>query len=189
MKPHPLQREFPLKWMYSLAIFLALSLPAYGAESIDGFRDLKFGMTPLQVQILENCQTSRECMYELSNKNRYLQLTYNSDSTESETDLTADSQLSRITIDMGHFTDEWYQQLQVILGNSYRLTSDFSEDLLNAFMAKQFQQLEAGYEDGQVILQVIRRPFGNVILKVVYQNSTLAKEFKQPVLAPPSTTP
>ena len=35
--------------------------------------------------------------------------------------------LAKITIDMGQYTDEWHQQLQVILGDSYRLTHDLTE--------------------------------------------------------------
>ncbi len=161
----------------TLSIMLFLSTPVSAAEPIDGFRDLKFGMSPLEIQALPTCSTAHECLYELSNKNRYLHLVYTSNDMESGSQPSTDSGLAQITIDMGRFTDEWYQQLQLILANSYDLTHDFTDERLQAFLNKEVQELQAGYENGQVLLQLIRRPFGNIILKVVYQNSTLAKAF------------
>jgi hypothetical protein len=80
---------------------------------------------------------------------------------------------------MGPYTDEWHQQLQVILGESYRLTHDLTEATMQSFLAAQQDELNAGYEDGQVLLKVVRRPFGNMTLKVVYQNAALAADFIQ----------
>jgi hypothetical protein len=60
---------------------------------------------------------------------------------------------------------------------------------MNAFLAKKFKELNAGYEDGQVVLKVVRRQFGNLTLKVVYQNTSLAKEFIRQTHTPIITTP
>jgi hypothetical protein len=60
---------------------------------------------------------------------------------------------------------------------------------MNAFLAKKSEELEAGYEDGQVVLKVVRRQFGNLTLQVVYQNTRLAEEFIQKAHTPLSTTP
>ena len=176
-------------WFHSLCIIFVFSFPTYAAEPLDGFRDLKFGMTQQEVKALKNCSTSHECLYELSDKVRYIQLTYGKDTTTTGSDSPEPPRLEKITIDMGQFSDDWYQQLQIILGNSYRLTHDFTDETMNAFLAKKSEELEAGYEDGQVVLKVVRRQFGNMILKVVYQNTTLAAEFKRPTHTPLSTTP
>lgn len=164
--------------------FMVMSALFFGsqayAESIDGFRDLKFGMTKEEVVALPACRSHVECLYELNEKIRYLKLTYSPETVSSGTDSTGtDStpRLAQITIDMGRYTDEWHQELQVILGASYRLTQDLNEQTMHSFMSEQQDELNAGYEDGQVILQVVRRPFGNITLKVVYQNDELAKEF------------
>jgi hypothetical protein len=156
---------------------LLLCLPVYGAEPIDGFRELKFGMTPQEVHALTNCSTSRECIYELSQKNRYVHLTYEPDATTQEAESTEHLRLTKITIDMGQHTDEWYHQLQMILRNSYRLTHDFTDETMNAFLANQLETLQAGYENGQVLLTIVRRQFGNLTLKIVYQNMTRAAKF------------
>jgi hypothetical protein len=60
---------------------------------------------------------------------------------------------------------------------------------MNAFLAKKFDELKAGYEDGQIVLKVVRRQFGNMTLKVVYQNTTLAAEFNRQTHTPLSTAP
>jgi hypothetical protein len=146
-------------------------------------------MTPEEVQALPACQTSHECLYELSNKNRYVHLIYTPDHTAPGADSTAHSRLAQINIDMGQYTDSWHQQLQMILGKSYQLTHDFTDETMNAFLAKQLEELRAGYENGQVILTVARRPFGNLTLKVIYQNTTLAEEFIRQPQAPRTTTP
>ena len=174
---NPSGKSFTFFWLHISILFFLLSIPAYSAEPIDGFRDLKFGMSPQEVQALPNCSTSQECLYELSNKNRYITLAYDSVDLIQRSEAIDTLQLTKATIDMGQYTEEWYEQLQRILGNSYRLTHDFTDDTMNAFLAKEFEELEAGYEDGQILLTLSRRKFGNLTLNVVYQNSTLAAEF------------
>jgi hypothetical protein len=75
----------------------------------------------------------------------------------------------------------------MILGNSYRLTHDFTDETMNAFLSKQLEELQIGYEDGQVVLTVVRRQFGNMILKVIYQNTTLGSEFFRQRSTTPTT--
>jgi len=41
-------------------IMVVCCFPTYAAEPIDGFRDLKFGMTPEKVKALTTCTTSDE---------------------------------------------------------------------------------------------------------------------------------
>lgn len=170
-------------------IILLFGSPTFGLEQIDGFRDLKFSLTPPKVKALTNCTNSHECIYQLSDKNRYLNLTYDSDHTTQEAESTENLRLAKITIDMGQYTEDGYNQLQMILGKSYRLTHDFTDDTLKAFLSKEVEELQTGYEDGQVVLKVRRRQFGNMILKIIYQNSSLAGEFRRQSATPPSPTP
>ncbi len=151
--------------------------PGLAEPAIDGFRELKFGMTEQEVSSLPACHNSKECLYELTDKNRYVELTYISDEVSDTTEPAG--KLAKITIDMGLYRDEWYQQLQVILGASYHLTQDLTEATKQSFLAGQLNELNSGFEDGQVLLKVVRRPFGNLELKVVYQNAALAKAFIQ----------
>jgi hypothetical protein len=189
MKRSTFHNSLPSYWFHLACLMWAFAVPIHAAETIAGFRDLKFGMTPEEVQALPACQTSHECLYELSNKNRYIHLTYTSDPTAPDSDSSAPPGLTQITIDMGQYTDGWHQQLQMILGKSYQLTHDYTDETMNAFLAKQLEELRAGYENGQIILTVARRPFGNMILKVIYQNTTLAEEFIQHPQTPRTTTP
>jgi hypothetical protein len=176
-----------LFWLQIAIILCLFCIPTYGAEPIDGFRDLKFGMSPQEVQALASCSSPYECMYELSDKNRYVQLTYDSNDLTQDLKSSKNLQLAKATIDMGHYSEEWYQHLQMILGKSYRLTHDFTDDTMNAFLNKQSDELQEGFEDGQVVLTVIRRQYGNMVLKVIYQNRILAAKFIQQSSAPPTT--
>ena len=172
-------RICPLIAFSSIVLSCALG---YAEQSIDGFRDLKFGMMEQEVLALPACHSSTECVYELTDKNRYLKLTYLPEPVPGAAESAGTSptpRLAQITIDMGQYTDEWHQQLQVILGESYRLTHDLTEATMQSFLANQQDELNAGYEDGQVLLKVVRRPFGNMTLKVVYQNAALAADFIQ----------
>jgi len=179
-----------ISWgLFIVTLLFLFCIPAFSSEPIDGFRDLKFGMSPQEVQALPNCSTSQECIYELSNKNRYVTLTYGTNGASPESESTNNLQLTTVTIDMGQYTEEWYHQLQMILGKSYRLTHDFTDETMSGFLAKQVEKLQAGYENGQVVLSVIRRQFGNMILKVIYQNPQLATGFIRQRPAPPATTP
>jgi hypothetical protein len=164
---------------FSIVLTCALGV---AGQSIEGFRELKFGMTEQEVSALPACRSSSECLYELNNKNRYLEMTYLPESVSGGTGSDGTSsihRLAKITIDMGQYTDEWHQQLQAILGESYGLTQDLTEATMQSFLANQQDELNAGYENGQVLLKVVRRPFGNLTLQVVYQNPALAADFLQ----------
>jgi len=174
-------------WFHLSYIIFLFSFPTYATEPLDGFRDLKFGMTQEEVKTLKTCSTSHECLYELSNKIRYIHLTYDRETTTPGSKSLEPSRLAKITIDMGQYSEDWHQQLQIILGNSYRLTHDYTDETMNAFLAKEFEELNAGYEDGQIVLKVVRRKFGNLTLKVVYQNTTLAEDFNRQTRIPLST--
>jgi len=189
MKQHTLFNPINSFWLPLAFIIFVFSFPTYAAETLDGFRDLKFGMTQQEVKTLKNCSTSHECLYELSSKIRYIHLTYDKDTTAPGSEAPESPRLAKIAIDMGQYSDAWYQQLQMILANSYRLTHDYTDETMNAFLAKKFDELNAGYEDGQVVLKVVRRQFGNMTLKVLYQNTKLAAEFSQQAHTPASTIP
>ena len=77
-------------------MFLVLCSLGYGGEPIDGFRDLKFGMSKEEVAALEPCSSSSECLLELSNKNRYVALSYDSPSSKSSSE-SQGSRLKKIT--------------------------------------------------------------------------------------------
>ena len=184
----------PRKQTCALVAFSSILLSCalgYAGNPIDGFRDLKFGMTEKEVAALPACRSSTECLYELTDKNRYVELTYLPEKTPGATESAASPpipKLAKITIDMGQYTDEWHQQLQIILGNSYRLTHDLTDATMRSFLARQQNELNTGYEDGQVVLKVVRRPFGNLSLKVVYQNTALAADFIQHMQAAVSSS-
>ena len=164
----PLSHCFPHVWI-TLCI-IVFSSTAH-AEIIEGFRDLKFGMTEKEVASLEACSTSSECLYELAGKNRYITLDYSQ--TPGNQSLAT---LSTISIDMGRFTDHWYEELQIRLQSQYQLTNDILDRDIAAFEKMQISELTSGYDHGQVLLKVVRRQFGNLILKVIYQNKERAAE-------------
>lgn len=158
---------------------LLWSGPVFSA-TIDGFRDLKFGMTQHEVAQLAVCSSAKECLYELEGKNRYIYPFYQSSMGDSAPSHPKSSpKLVRLTIGMGSYTKEWYAQLQMILGRSYTLTHHLTEPEIQAFQSKQQSSLTISYENAQVLLQIVRRPFGNLILKVIYQTETMAKDSQQ----------
>ncbi len=175
--------------IYISCVIFLLSCPAYGAEPIDGFRDLKFGMTQAEVNKLEACSTSQECLYDLSGKIRYLHLSYDQEAGTSGPQASESPRLAKITIDMGQYSDMWHQQLQMMMSDSYQLTHDFTDETMTAFLDKKRQELKTGYEDGQILLAVARRHYGNITLKVIYQNTRLAEKFVRHAKAALSTDP
>ena len=158
-----------------------LASPAQ-SQPIEGFRDLKFGMTEKEVSSLEACSTSSECLYELLGKNRYLHTLYRNSGSGSSASSTPGGEnpprLVRITIDMGSFSDSFYAELQNMLLDTYNLTYDLTENDINAFLNEQTRELILEYENGQVELKVVRRKFGNLVLKVIYQTEKMAAESK-----------
>ncbi|GJL64195.1 MAG: hypothetical protein NPIRA04_28490 [Nitrospirales bacterium] len=166
---HP-SRHFITRWILIGLVFL----PSFAySEVIQGFRDLKFGMTEHEVQALEHCTTSSECLYELAGKNRYLHPVYSLQTTNTHTP----QKLTKISIDMGRFTNELYEELQVRLQDQYQVTYDLQNSEIEAFQNEQSSKLTSAFENGQVLLQVSRRKYGVVLLSVIYQNADLAGKF------------
>lgn len=182
MISHPINRHRPMISTLIILTFILVS-PAQ-SEPIEGFRDLKFGMTEKEVSSLEACTSSSECLYELFGKNRYLHLRYRNSGTVSSPSSKPDGQnpprLVRITIDMGAFTDQFYGELQKMMGDSYHVTLDLTENDINAFLKEQTTELVLEYENGQVLLKVVRRKFGNLVVKVIYQTAKMAAESRNP---------
>ena len=180
MNSHPISRHRVMMSTLILFTFMVIS-PAY-SETIEGFRDLKFGMTEKEVGSLEACTSSSECLYELLGKNRYLHTLYrhsgSGSSGSSKPEGKMPPSLVRITIDMGAFSDSFYGELQNMLLDNYNLTLDLTENDINAFMNEQTSELILEYENGQVLLKVVRRKFGNLVLKVIYQTDKMAAESK-----------
>ena len=183
MNSYPVSPNFPLMSIILITLTFLFVVPAQ-SESIDGFRDLKFGMTENEVSSLDACTSSSECLYELLGKNRYLHPLYrNSISGNSISSKPNDQNLPRlvlITIDMGVFNDQFYGELQQMLGDSYNVTLDLTENDINAFLNEQTSELVLEYEDGKVLLKVVRRKFGNLVLKVIYQTEQMAAESRTP---------
>ena len=186
MNSHSIHPHRPMIFVFILLTFIFVSSAL--SEPIEGFRDLKFGMTEKEVSSLEACTSSSECLYELLGKNRYLYPLYrNSDlgnSTSSNIAVQNPPRLVRITIDMGAFSDSFYGELQNMLLDSYKLTRDLTENDINSFLNEQTSELVLEYENGQVILKVVRRKFGNLVLKVIYQTDKMAAELRKPGNAP-----
>ncbi|MDX1412227.1 MAG: hypothetical protein R3351_08725, partial [Nitrospirales bacterium] len=158
MNFHPVFQHPPIMSTI-LIIWTILFVAPVHSESIEGFRDLKFGMTEKEVSSLDACTSSSECLYELLGKNRYLHPLYrNSTSGNSLSSKPEDQNLPRlvlITIDMGAFNDQFYGELQQMLGDSYNVTLDLTENDINAFLNEQSSELILEYEDGKVLLKVV----------------------------------
>ena len=75
------------------------------------------------------------------------------------------------------------------MGNSYHLTQDFSEEQLQNFLKRKQDQLHTGYDDGQVVLTLVRRTFGNLVIRILYQNPPLANDFIQEMQASSTSMP
>ena len=160
-------------------LFWAPSVWSY--DPIDGFGSLKFGMTPQEVEALPDCSTTEECLYEISGKNRYFTITYNSKILPKivEPSSTLKSpQLTRIDIDMGPYSESSYTDIFYRLQKIYPLTHDLTEQQDTKFQRGDSNELPIGFAGGNILLKIIRRPFGNMVIKMVYQNEREAQIYR-----------
>jgi len=168
-----------------LLVFGCLLFSPTSAEPETGkvIGSLKFGMTPKEVEALPECSSGTECLYEVADKNRYFTLFYQPNhgtiSPQSATEPGPDAQLALIDIDMGLYTKEWYGELQRILANQYPITHPITEQASGAFQERNLNELDLGLADAAVLLKVVRRPFGNLVLRLIFQNEEAATEFRK----------
>ncbi|MDD9819834.1 MAG: hypothetical protein OXR07_03030 [Nitrospira sp.] len=158
----------------SLASVL-VGIPSLHAAPIHGFGELKFGMPPAEVEALADCSSQTECLYDLLGKNRYFVLGYGPVNDTADQPTGATAYLSHIDIDMGAYTQEWFQELFELFSSQYAMSHYPTEQEDTSFRQSRSQELVIGFADGLVLLKVVRRPFGNLIIRMVYQDDDHAQ--------------
>ena len=85
------------------------------------------------------------------------------------------SELTHIDIDMGVYTDEWFSELFKTLSSEYSLNYTPTEQEDTRFQKEDHHELIIGFADGHILLKVVRRPFGNLIIRLIYQDAAAAE--------------
>ena len=153
---------------FSIVGLLAMTAPIQAA-TIQGFGTLKFGMTPAEVEALEDCSSQTQCLYDLLGKNRYFTLAYGPGASSG--DEAAPATLSHIDIELGTYTQEWFLEVFEVLASQYPLNHQPTEQEQAVFREDTAQELVFGFVDGFVLLKIVRRPFGNMIIHIVFQDA------------------
>lgn len=172
--------DFPSILFLSLIVVMGWSTLAQG-NTIKGVGKLEFGMKPSEVEALEGCSSQTECLYDLMGKNRYFKLLYDAknskDSIGNMPPPTAN--LTQIDIDMGTHTREWFGELYEVLTAQYPVSHFPTEQEDLNFQNGTDNELIIGFAEGSVLLKIVRRQYGNTILRVVYQDHAAAKAQRQ----------
>ena len=165
--------RFTMKMLFLVAS-LVVTPPTAMSKPLDGVGELKFGMLPETVKALPGCSGSSECLYELMGKNRYFALSYDAPahSNQMAQALLPDkgSVLRSIDVDMGNYTSPWFLELVDVLQSQYVLTHSPTEQEDTLFQQGQHSELIFGFADGHVLLKIVRRAFGNLVLRIVFQD-------------------
>ncbi len=167
--------------------FLFLVPSSWSYDPIDGFGKLKFGMTQQEIEALPDCSTTEECLYEIAGKNRYLTMTYHPSTlleTVNPSSTHQSPQLTRIDIDMGSYSEPSYIDLFNILQNTYPLTHDLTEQQDSQFQHGDSNELSIGFAEAHILLKIVRRPFGNLVIKMVYQDEREAQIYRNSFTSP-----
>ena len=151
------------------------------ANTIEGFGKLKLGMTPREVEALQGCSSNTECLYDLFGKNRYFTLTYGANESNSHTESppSPTAELTKIDIDMGNHPKESIGELYVPMTSQYPRTHVPPYTAHTRYPEAADNELIIGFADGSVILKIVRRPFGNLILRVIYQDRAAAEALRE----------
>ncbi len=159
----------------SLLTLLAMAAPLQAA-TIQGFGTLKFGMTPAEVVALEDCSSHTQCLYDLLGKNRYLTLAYGPVGAGTPSgDGATPATLSHIDIEMGTYTQEWFLEVFEVLATQYPVNHQPTDQEQAIFRDGTSQELVFGFVDSSVLLKIVRRPFGNMIIHVIFQDAAHAQ--------------
>ncbi len=177
---------FPLVAAGSLVSVLVWTASLLAAP-IHGFGELKFGMPPAEVAALADCSSQTECLYDLLGKNRYFMLGYGPARGTADSPAGTGDYLSHIDIDMGAYTREWFQELFEVFSAQYALSHYPTEQEDTSFQQDRSHELVIGFADGLVLLKVVRRPFGNLIVRVIYQDDDHARTHRKVWNAVPAT--
>ncbi|MCY4614031.1 MAG: hypothetical protein OXB94_10490 [Nitrospira sp.] len=161
---------------FGLVSLLTMTAPLQAA-TIQGFGTLKFGMTPEEVTALDDCSSQNECLYDLMGKNRYFTLGYGPGAALPPDGATspAPATLSHIDIEMGTYTQEWFLELFEVLAAQYPMNHEPTDQEKAVFRQGRAPELVMGFVDGFVLLKVVRRPFGNMIIHLVFQDAAHAQ--------------
>ncbi len=156
-------------------VSLSIMTAPVQAATIQGFGDLKFGMTPAEVEALEDCSSQTQCLYDLLGKNRYFALAYGPSAGAPSGQGNTPAALSHIDIEMGTYTQEWFLEVFEVLASQYPINHQPTDQEQAIFKDGTAQELVFGFVDGFVLLKIVRRPFGNMIIHVVFQDAVHAQ--------------
>ena len=67
----------------------------------------------------------------------------------------------------------------MMLAAQYKMTHNLQEATIKEFNSEQISELVLGYENETILLKVFRRKFGTLVLKVVYQDESMAAETRK----------
>ena len=132
-------------------------------------------MTPAEVEALEDCSSQTQCLYDLLGKNRYFTLAYGPNAGAPSGDGGTPATLSHIDIEMGTYTQEWFLEIFEVLASQYPVNHQPTDREQAVFRDETAQELVFGFVDGFVLLKIVRRPFGNMIIHVVFQDAAHAQ--------------
>ncbi len=169
----------------SLLIFILLTVIGGAtlaqASTITGVGKLVFGMKPSEVEALEGCSSQTQCLYDLMGKNRYFTLRYDGKGPNDPVQpmLRPTAKLTYIDIDMGIHTNVWFGELYEVLVGQYPVAHIPTEQEDIKFQNGTDNELIIGFADGSILLKIVRRQFGNTILRVVYQDNAAAEIQRQ----------
>lgn len=161
-----------------LSCLIGASLAWADQEVIDGFGKLKFGMTQEDVKTVPGCTSDTECLIDIGGKNRYMTLAYQPpvDAPSGPHTNQHPAKLSRIDIDMGLYNEDVFANIFLGLKQRYALTHDITEEQDRKFQKGELNELVLAFARYKVLLKIIRRPFGNLIMRVIYQDEVEAKD-------------
>ena len=171
----------------AIMYFLAWTPSSWSYDPIDGFGKLKFGMTQQEVEALPDCSTSKECLYEIEGRNRYLTTTFHPPTLLEAVEPSSTVKnplLIRIDIDMGSYSEPSYSHLFFQLKKTYPLTHDLTDQQDALFQRGDSNELSIGFADARILLTILRRPFGNMVIKMVYQNEREAQIYRDILTSP-----
>ena len=143
-------------------------------QLVDGYKDLKFGMSLDDVKELDVCKLliGQQGLYKCYGKliNLYEEPAF-------KAPITSSGKLSQIAVGLGEFKSSVAEEYNALLAQKYGIDSSYNDEDINNFSSNRLSSLDTIYAKGHVVMTIYHDGQGGMLLDILYNDSKNAKQY------------
>ncbi len=157
-----------------LSLLVCNQVLSENSQLVDGYKDLKFGMSLKDIEKLNVCTLfiGQQGLYKYYGKlmNLYEEPAF-------KAPISSIGGLSQIAIGLGDYKSSVATEYGELLAKKYGLDSSYSDEDIDNFSNNKLKSLDTIYANGRVVMTIYHDGQGGMLLDILYNDSEYAKHY------------